>query len=261
MKTHLLMAATAVALAFAGVGQASAQIAQDNADDPVYDDGWDLSDNGGFGFPAGWQEFAGGGGRFLQTNDRRVEGSRSFGLFPGDQTGSFYGVTRFTDVPLTGGVFSVLARHDLNAETGFSGFNLADNPAGTFDAGEIIRFGLQGATPGSGLGDVTVTGSDGAKTLTPTNDGEIRGDVLQYVMNFDTIAGTYTLVVNNLTEGASDSESGTIGNAAVHRFGVANFNTGSFQDLIFDVPTFAIPEPTSLGLATMASLALLRRRR
>ena len=247
-----------------------AQVATDTADDPAYNSGWDLTDNGGAGFQP-WNEVeALGGGRYLENSGRQVDGTRSFALYANTYQSSQYpggyAVSRPLVTPLSQGSLSVLVRHDLDNATGFSGINLKSIAGPLFGGGELLAVGLVPTSiySGGGNDNVSVFGST-SQSVSP-NGGELRGDILDYIVDWNTDAGTYDVTIDDLTHGGSASTSGSLKAAGepVVSIGFGNFDVGSFNNLIFDdLSVSAVPEPTTataiVGLAGMCGLRRPRR--
>jgi len=235
-------------------------VAQDNADFPSYapqpNHNWSPI-NGGFGYNV-WTPLAdtSGGGTYMEgvgVNGRQVDGNYSFALYAG--SGSF-DISRPLSSPISGlGEFDILTRFDLAG----AGPNLVNirtgNNTTAFGSGELLSFGIVNGN------ELDVTDGSGFHLLP---SGEARGDVWSWNVDFDTMAGTYTLSVTNLGGGFADVISGSMEETnSVGSFAVINSSAGGNQNLIFDNPTFSIPipEPSTLSLLALGSLGALRLRR
>ena len=257
-RNKALLGASVLAwLGAAGAGSPlhAAIIASDNADNAAYapqpNHGW-MAVNGGSGYNlwTGLTDTA-GGGTYMEgvgVNGRQTDGNFSFALFAG---GGTFDVSRPLAASVTSGEFTIETRFDL-AGAGPNLVNLRiGNTTTSFGAGELLSFGIVNNN------QLSYTDSTGLHTLP---SGEARGSVWDWTIDFDAAAGTYSGSVANAGGGFSGTFSGNLdaSGTSVGSFAVINSSTGGNQNLIFDQPTFStpVPEPTSLGLLTIAVSAI-----
>lgn len=258
MKTNQIWLGFATVLLLAPSGFAQITVATDNADfsnySPPPNGSWPAI-NGGSGYN-NWTPLsdASGGGAYMEgvgVNGRQVEGNYSFALYAGSGA---YDISRPLSTSLASGDFSILTRFDLAG----SGPNLislrSGNNTASFGAGELLSFGIVNGN------ELSYTDASGFHLL---SSGEARGDVWDWNVDFDAALGTYSLSVTNLGGGYAGLASGNLeeNSTTIGSFAVINSSSGGSQNLIFDVPTFTVPEPSTLALGAAGLTAWLRFRR
>jgi hypothetical protein len=238
----------------------------DNADNTVYENGWQLEgapftcagcDNGGFGLGiwAAIQNLGAGGGTFVATGGAEVDGARSWGIFanfsdPGSDP-SGHAIARPLATPTVRGHMSVLIRHNVNNARGFTGFNLREAFFGTFGNMELLSVGLAGNNDNN---CVYIGDSTGFNQRICFN-GSVLGKRMLYKVEWDTIAGTYTVIARDLDAAiqptGTDRFSGSLKfttSGGVQSFGFANFNRATSgsgdQNVIVDRLVVASPVAT-----------------
>ena len=220
----------------------------DSANLGIYGGGNDWpSINGGSGF-CWWMPLSdtGGGGTYMEgvnANNRQITGSSSFALYAG--SGS-YDISRPLSSAITVGSFSILTRFDSGRQWPESHQPSCREQYEWFWPGELLSFGLVNGN------ELTYTDGSGFHTL---SSGEARGDIWDWTVNFNAAQGTYSLSVAEVGGGYSTTVSGNLEETgtSVDSFAVINSSTGGNQNLIFDLPTFEVPEPSSLALALAPS--------
>lgn len=258
MLKRTVLAFAGIALAF--VGAHAANVATDNAGDPVYDNGWQTGDNGGTGFGA-WTLNGGAGTAFFVNSSTLNAGGSSGGIDTGGRALGMFANNDLAEAirPLTGGSLLVGQSITLQLDNGFiqsggsAGFDLRDSTGNArlsfyFQGGgtNYTVFDSMG-TRDSGVG-FTGNGLSIAFTLTGTDT---------YSISITPNGGGTTVVSNNLA--------GTAGTGIVDmRF--FNFNAGTNQDSNFYINNLAVvPEPTTLSLlggpALLGAWFLARRKR
>jgi hypothetical protein len=230
MKTRLL--GLLVLATVWSLTPAAGQVAGDNAEGGEGGHGW-IGANGGFGFEAFVQLDAGGGGTFEATGGVHINGSRSWGIFAGDA--GLYAAARPLSNAVLRGQLTLTTKHNVDNTAGFTGANLKSTAGTVFGDGQLLSWGM---APGSGNGRLLITDAAGTKTIMPTGDGELPGDIITYSIEWDAGAGTYSLAARNSSEGLTVTTVGYLITAsqAVSHLGFANFNDSinTKQDYIFD---------------------------
>lgn len=171
---------------------------EDNADLAIYDDGWQTNDNtAGF---SNWFLISEGGtrsGMHLLNDQTPLEGARSWQIAASN---TFYGIGRAFPSPIADGRISILMRNDLEPNGSFAGFNLhgSTSPNSFGMINERISFG-HFQTNRIGV-TVDMIGPD--FYLEPTQDGDLRGDLLEYIIDVRSTSNWTIRIINH-------SESGT----------------------------------------------------
>jgi len=197
-------------------------------------------DNGGFGLGSLSYLEGTGGGVFLETGSRSIDGSKSMGMFSSTGGQAAY---RALSTSLSLAEYDVSARFDVDNAVGFSGFNIKSGAGSTFGSFELLSFGL---APGTGNNAIFVGGSSN----TNINLGSgIPGQIVDFRLLFDTTAGSYTLGAKFRADSSYTTVSGNLkfSGSPVADLGFANFNTGVNQNLILD-GIAVVPEPSSIML-------------
>jgi hypothetical protein len=231
---------------------------ENNNPGTAYNDGIQYVDNGGSGFGGITYLEGAGGGLF----DATLSGSRALGVFAGSGGGNTQGLGRTVTTTIAG-TYTLQGRFDVDNATGFSGFNIKSSLGSVFGGvSELLSFGL---TPGTGNTSIFVGGSINTSLAMGF---ELRGQALDFSLEFDTLAGTYTLGAKKTTDptfttvsgSLKDTNGGTPGVGSLAAVGFGNFNTGSSQNLVADNLSL-VPEPASVVLGLAGMSLLLRRRR
>lgn len=235
-------------------------VAQDNANDAAYNDGWQNGDNGGFGF-SNW---------ILASS-----GSSS-------QAGQFIGSSAFNasgdgpqNIDTNGKAFGTYA-NSSNQSAASRGFSV------TMQAGNVYRFQLDNGfinnggavTAGFYAGNTAVavidfiggnSGGDYDLKDGNTNVGTglaFTGRGLSYELTF-TSATDYTAVLTKLDGSGSFSYNGTT-SATIDTFNLFNTNAGNggnHDAFVNSLEIEAVPEPmTIIALGVGAALVARRRR-
>ena len=215
------------------IGWISPADAVDAYDDAESYSGWYFGQNGGVGYGALVYLEGFGGGPYLAqsgTVGQYIDGTKSFGIYAGGNPGEYQTVGRPLLTPLANGTYSFSARFSLPNALGFSGFNLKSQVSSHFSDGELLRIGLDPATGNTSL---KVTGAD---TRTLNLGSDIRYSVLDCIVTFDATIGTYTVSAKFRNQSTYTTVSGGLAVVGVpfSCLGFADYDTGTFHDLIFD---------------------------
>jgi hypothetical protein len=220
-------------------GNSTRQSAGDNAESYS---SWNFttSSNGGTGFGPAISLGGTGGGLYLansSTGGRQIDGNNSFGVYAGS---GGQALCRSITNPNQVGTLTLSARFDVSNALAFTGFNIKSAQGTSFAANELLSFGLN---PSTGNNALLVKGS---VNQTINLGSEIRGQIIDFKLDYDSVFGTYILGAKFRSSPTYVTVSGNLealGQTTTH-LGFASFNNnGSNQNLIFD----------GLALATSAS--------
>lgn len=179
------------------------------------------------------------GGIFLVDNatdsGRQIDGNNSFGVYAGSSSSNSQGMDRMIVNAESAGTVTLSCRFDVSNTVAFSGFNLKYAQGTHFGDDELVSVGL---TPGTGNNSIAVNGGTQTINLGLT----IPGQIVDFTLAYDCIAGTYTLGAKFRASGTFTYTSGalkvpytvaTVPVVAAY-LGFGNFNTGNNQDFIAD---------------------------
>ncbi|MEY2486186.1 MAG: alpha-D-xyloside xylohydrolase [Verrucomicrobiota bacterium] len=199
--------------------------------------------NGGSGLGALTYREGSGGGVYLETGGAKIDGAKSFGMFAGGGSGNTQAADRQILNAKQAGTLNISVRWNVNNSTAFSGFNLKSAAGTTFGSNELISVGIR---PANGNNAIAVNG--GVQTIDLGSD--IRGQVVDLVLNYDGLSGTYQLGAKFRASAGYLFTSGNLkaGNVTPAYLGFGNFNTGNVQDIIFD--SISLVDSTSAGNGT-----------
>lgn len=253
----------AVAIATLSLSAFGANPANDNASNPIYNDGWDNSDNGGTGFGA-WVLSTGvsNSSFFIGSSAQNAGGSsgnidvggKSFGIFANNAQTAADAIR-----PLTGGSLSVGQTITLSIDSGF------------IQTGGAQGFGLQTS---AGANRLEFFFSGGSNSFSLTDNSGTNASGVQFTGNGLAIsftltgADTYSMTVTP-NGGSATPFSGTLAGTAGSGIGQMrffNFNGGTNSDSNFYVNNLAVvPEPSTISLlagpAILGAFMFVRRRR
>lgn len=204
-----------------------------SSDDAESYSSWGYGSTGGSGFGAATYREGSGGGIYLETRtNRRIDGSKSLAIFPGNGTGNTQAMDRQILNAKQAGTLNISVRWDVDNNTAFSGFNLKSAAGSTFGANEMISVGIIPYN-GSQFGN-NIIAVNGVQVI--NLGSSVLGAVVDFVLTYDGLSGTYTLGAKFRASAGYNYASGNLrfAGATPAYLGFGNFNTGSQQNLIFD---------------------------
>lgn len=192
------------------------------------------------------------------TGGRMIDGAKSFGVRAGSSTtrGAHSGYRTLSDGNQQFGSWTFSMRFDVDNTKGFSGVNLKSSTSTSFGAGELLSIGIM---PASG----TVGGNTGIMITDATGQhmidmgAEVRGNIIDAKIDFDTLTGAYTSGVKFRTDANYKTYTGTLKSSGASvrlvAFGYLNSNNSGAinQNLIFDSLQFN--NYTAIGSSTNAA--------
>jgi hypothetical protein len=171
------------------------------------------NNNGGSGFgPATYLEGT-GGGIVLITGSAKIDGAKTFDVFAGS---GGQGLDRQILNARQAGTLSMSVRFNENNSISFSGFNLKSAPGTHFGDNEILSVGIHPADGNNKIfagGSVMKTidlGTDIRKT-----DGGANAPIVDIILTYDGLSGTYTLGAKLRTSSGYSFISGNLKSSSV----------------------------------------------
>ncbi|GEM_PF-447306 len=203
--------------------------------------------NGGSGFGSLTYREGNNGGVYLEAGGGKIDGTKSFGLF--SSTGTQAADRQILNAKQAGAL-SISVRWNVNNSVAFSGFNLKSGQGATFGANELISVGIR---PANGNNTIAVNG--GVQTINLGSD--IRGQIVDLVLTYDGLSGTYQLGAKFRASAGYTYTSGPLKASGVTPayLGFGNFNTGSQQNVIFDSISLVDSDSAGNGSAAVAKTA------
>jgi hypothetical protein len=240
--------------------------ADDHASNSAYADGWQDGDDGGSGFAPWTSSFSGDAGALLHGGPKFID---TLPALPGNSLGpafalstsarpSFFDtseVVRVLDTPMSVGQQFHIDVDGSALDPNAPGFSIG-NTVQLLNSAGTERFGL--FTNNQFLNDHWVASGN-------TDTGVAAGSSFHVAFTLVT-PETYNLVIRPVFGGATlFSQTGaTLSGPAgtpIDRIRISNYGTGSSADgsteLFFNFILVAVPEPASLALMSLSSMALI----
>ena len=175
------------------------------------------------------------------TAGRVIDGAKSFGVRAGTSTtrGAHSGYRTLSDGNQQFGTCSFSVRFDVDNTKGFSGLNLKSSTDTSFGAGELVSIGIMPASGSiGGNTGIMITDSSGQHMI--DMGAEVRGNIIDVKIDFDTLTGAYTGAVKFRANANYKSIKGKLKSfgpsVKLTAFGYLNSNNSGAanQNLIFD---------------------------
>lgn len=260
-------AATVICIGFMSSPAQALVVASDDASAAIYDNGWQVGDNGGTGF-APWstinnQAGSGSGGGFLASNNSNSQigtgaPSESFGIF-GNGGGVGQAIRAFSSVLSIGHEFSI------------------DMDNGFIDNGKTVGFGLQNSS-GDNLFEFFFVGGESSYKVNRLGGSAATGDSFTNtglrVKLILTDADSFSFTVDKLSDGIGTNVTtitgdllSPAGGQAISQLRLFNADAGfgGDHDAFFNsMVVTAVPEASAVwcgAIAMAAGVAVVARRR
>ncbi len=222
--------------------------------------GYSSPDNNG---GSGWGVFTdpyGGtqvGGLTLVTNNRRIDGAKSFAVSAGAEWGAHVGYRPVADTEQFG-VFTASLRFDVDNTAAFSGLNLKSATSAEFQVAELISVGM---TPFDGVvggnSQLVVSDINGRRGIEFGQGADLRREILDIKIEYDCKTGDCVVGAKRRSEtsfrniASKLKSSGPNVKVAALGYLNANGSGSSGQNLIFD--NLQLTTFTSVGNSAGAS--------
>jgi alpha-D-xyloside xylohydrolase len=197
----------------------------------------------------------GAGGTYLETGGAKVDGAKSFGVYSGSNKEA---VCRSITNVKQAGALTISVRFNVDNSVSFTGFNLKSAQGTAFGGvagSELLSVGIH---PSDGNNKVFAGGS-----VNQTIDlgADIRGQIVDFMVNYDGLSGTYRLGAKLRASVGYSFVSGNLkaSNTTPTHIGFGNFNTrasgASAQNVIFDSISLVDSDSAANGTSAIAKTA------
>jgi alpha-D-xyloside xylohydrolase len=204
--------------------------------------------NGGSGLGAITYREGSGGGVYLETGSGKIDGTKSFGIFAGTGSGNTQAADRQILNAKQAGTLTMSVRFNVTNTVAFTGFNLKSATGTHFGDNEILSVGIHPVDGNNKVfagGSVNQTIDLGSSTL---------GQVVDFILNYDGLSGTYQLGAKFRASSGYTFVSGNMkaSNVTPAYVGFGNFNTGNLQNVIYDSLSLVDSDSDSNGTSSIS---------